>query len=408
MRRTPILALVVFMFMIGQTAFAGRLIINSDTSDPAPKAAFTQIVADFNKAYPDIKAELNVYDHESYKTSIRNWLSSEAPDVVFWYAGERLNTFVSKDLLEPVTDVWKENNLDDKMASARSGVTFNNEQYGLPYTYYQWGVYYRKDIFDRYGIGVPKNWDEYLAACNTLKSNGITPIAIGTKGLWTTGGWFDYLNLRVNGLDFHMQLMKGEIPYTDPRVKEVFTRWKELIEPEYFIANHTSYSWQDAQAFLYQGKAAMYLIGNFIVPNFPEELDGKMGFFQFPVINPEVKMYEDAPTDILAIPARAKNKRDAKVFLSYISQPSVIRTLNDALKQLPTHKDAGVTDNYFLNLGNEMLSAAAGTAQFYDRDTDPVMAKAGMKGFQEFMVKPDRLDKILNQIEKTRKRIYKK
>ncbi|MCG8641361.1 MAG: ABC transporter substrate-binding protein, partial [Desulfobacterales bacterium] len=187
-----------------------------------------------------------------------------------------------------------------------------------------------------------------------------------------------------------------------------FARWKELIEPEYFIANHTSYSWQDAQAFLYQGKAAMYLIGNFIVPNFPEELDGKMGFFQFPVINPDVRMYEDAPTDILAIPARAKNKRDAKVFLSYISRPSIIRTLNDALKQLPTHKDAGVTDNYFLNLGNEMLSTAAGTAQFYDRDTDPVMAKAGMKGFQEFMVKPDRLDKILNQIEKTRKRIYKK
>jgi multiple sugar transport system substrate-binding protein len=36
------------------------------------------------------------------------------------------------------------------------------------------------------------------------------------------------------------------------------------------------------------------------------------------------------------------------------------------------------------------------------------MAKIGMKGFQEFMVKPDRLDKILERIEKGRKRIYKK
>ncbi len=152
----------------------------------------------------------------------------------------------------------------------------------------------------------------------------------------------------------------------------------------------------------------MYLIGNFIVPNFPPEIQDKMGFFQFPGINPEVEMYEDAPTDILAIPAKAKNKKDAKVFLEYVSQAQIIRLMNDALEQLPTHKDAGVKDNYYLNIGNTMLSKAAGTAQFYDRDTKPEMAKVGMKGFQEFMVKPERLDKILARMEKARKRIYKK
>jgi multiple sugar transport system substrate-binding protein len=54
-----------------------------------------------------------------------------------------------------------------------------------------------------------------------------------------------------------------------------------------------------------------------------------------------------------------------------------------------------------------MLSEADGTAQFYDRDTTPGMAKEGMKGFQEFMVKPERLDKILESLEKTRKREFK-
>ena len=54
-----------------------------------------------------------------------------------------------------------------------------------------------------------------------------------------------------------------------------------------------------------------------------------------------------------------------------------------------------------------MLASAEGTAQFYDRDTDPAMAKEGMKGFQEFMVKPERLDKILKKLEKVRKRTFK-
>ena len=35
------------------------------------------------------------------------------------------------------------------------------------------------------------------------------------------------------------------------------------------------------------------------------------------------------------------------------------------------------------------------------------MAKAGMEGFQEFMVKPDRLDDILKRLDKVQKKVYK-
>jgi multiple sugar transport system substrate-binding protein len=35
------------------------------------------------------------------------------------------------------------------------------------------------------------------------------------------------------------------------------------------------------------------------------------------------------------------------------------------------------------------------------------MAKVGMEGFQEFMVRPENLDKILARLEKARQRIYK-
>ena len=55
-----------------------------------------------------------------------------------------------------------------------------------------------------------------------------------------------------------------------------------------------------------------------------------------------------------------------------------------------------------------MLSESAGLAQFYDRDTVPEMAKRGMEGFQEFMVKTDRLSKIRKRLERERKRIFKK
>ena len=59
------------------------------------------------------------------------------------------------------------------------------------------------------------------------------------------------------------------------------------------------------------------------------------------------------------------------------------------------------------NAAVESLKTVEGSAQYYDRDTDPDMAQEGLKGFQEFMAKPERRDQILERLEATRKRIFK-
>lgn len=384
------------------SAWAGQLVINSNQSDPAPKAAFSALIKKFEQENPDIKVSYNEYDHEAYKTALRNWLSTSPPDVVYWFAGNRMKEFVARGLFEDVSDLWQKQGLDTAMSQVKSVMTIDGKQWGIPYTYYQWGVYYRKDLFEKNALKEPKTWDEFLAACKKLKESGLTPIAIGTKFPWTAAGWFDYLNMRTNGHDFHMQLMEGKVAYTDPRVKKVFERWRQLVEPGYFLANHPSYSWQEALPFLLNGKAAMYLIGNFAAANFGDKKD-LMGFFPFPNLDPAVAAAEDAPTDSIHIPARAKNKADARKFLAFMARPEIQTELNMQLGQIPPHRDAKTKDDPFLMAGSTLLRNAKFTAQFYDRDTGPDIAKEGMKGFQEFMVKPERLDKILSQLDTAQK-----
>ena len=41
----------------------------------------------------------------------------------------------------------------------------------------------------------------------------------------TAGGWFDYLNLRINGYQFHMDLTAGKVSYEDPRLDATFAAW---------------------------------------------------------------------------------------------------------------------------------------------------------------------------------------
>jgi multiple sugar transport system substrate-binding protein len=386
-------------------ALAGTLVINSNQSDPAPKAAWAEMIAQFEAENPDITVKVNEYDHEGYKSAIRNWLVTSPPDIVYWFAGNRMKYFVDRGLFDDVSDVWDEEGLSNTFSSTKASMTVDGKQYGVPYTFYQWGMYYNKDLFDKYGLEEPQTWEEFLAVCETLKSNGVTPITIGTKYLWTAAGWFDYLNMRTNGLDFHIDLMDGKVAYTDERVKNTFANWQQLVDGGYFLENHASYSWQEAQAPLFNGEAAMYLMGNFLTPNIPENMN--FDFFQFPQIDPSIGMYEDAPTDTVHIPARAKNKEDARRFLAFIAEKEQQQKVNAVLLQLPTNSEAAPKDDKFLNQGSEMLGAADGTAQFYDRDTDPAMASEGMKGFQEFMVNPDRLDKILENLERVRKRVFR-
>jgi len=370
------LGLIAASIIAALPAYAGKLIINANTSDPAPKQAFEKLVADFEKENPDVDVELNIFDHEAYKTAIRNFLQADPPDVVTWFAGNRMKFFVDQGLFEDVSDVWQQNNLFNDMASTASALNVGGQQYGVPYAYYQWGVYYRKDLFAEYGLGEPRTWADFMNICATLKQNGVTPVTIGTKYLWTAAGWFDFLNLRVNGMDFHMELMDGKASYEDPRLDRVFEIWGEMANQGYFLENHATFSWQEAQAPMINGEAAMYLIGNFIVPSLKDAgVVDKVGYFQFPVINADVRTFEEAPTDTVHIPSGAKNKADAKRFLAFVARADINNQVATSIGNLPPNSKAPAPTDPFLKIGFKVLSESAGLAQFYDRDTTPEMAK---------------------------------
>ncbi len=392
---------------------SGELKIFLDTSNPAPRATMEKMISDFQALHPDLAIETTVIDREAYKTQIRNFLTANSPDVATWYAANRMRPYVEAGLFEDVSDLWQEPAIADGLASTKGALTIDGKQWGVPYTYYQWGVYYRKDIFDELGLAEPSNWDEEKANCQKIIDAGKKCYTIGTKFLWTAGGWFDYMNMRTNGFRFHMDLLTGQASWESDEVRATFANWRELIDMGAFIDNHTSYSWQEALPFMVQGEAAAYLMGNFAVAPLRDAglTDDQLDFYQFPAITAGVEMAEDAPTDTFHIPANASNKEAAREFLRYVVSPDVQTWINDGkhLGQLPVNSGSSVDADKFLEQGFEMLSgnSPGGVAQFFDRDAPAEMAKVAMEGLQEFMVRPDNLDKILSRLERARGRIYK-
>tara|TARA_B100000378_G_scaffold172158_1_gene138748 strand:- start:1172 stop:2419 length:1248 start_codon:yes stop_codon:yes gene_type:complete len=381
-----------------------ELVMISNRGNPRQRAALEKIAADFGKA-AGVKVSVNNMDHEAHKTAIRNYLVASPPDICFWFSGERMRGFVERGLFADISDLVEQEGWKSVVPSM-SAVTVGGKQYGLPTSGILWGLFYRQDTFDEHGLTPPETFQDLLAFGEKSKAEGLTPITIGTKNMWPAAGLFDHFNLRINGLEFHQALMEGKVSYTDARVVKVMDTWAEAVNAGLFTQNATSYAWEQAATALVQKRAGMMDLGLFIKQAFPEDELDQVRFQLFPTVDPSVGRFEDFSVDSVHIPSGAPHPEVAREFLAYFYQPENLKAYVEPEGNVPARTDVDLTSDPIVAMATNALKKVEGTAQYYDRDTSPDVAQAGLKGFQEFMVHPDRVDRILPQIERARERAY--
>jgi multiple sugar transport system substrate-binding protein/raffinose/stachyose/melibiose transport system substrate-binding protein len=421
-KRLLVFAVVLALLAIGigatsqPTVAQMKIVYNSYASDPIPRAYTEQLVANWNAANPDMPVELNIINHEDFKQAIRTYLVAEpAPDVLDWFAGNRAQFFISRGLIADFSDVWESEGWDEVYpAGFKALATVDDKQYFLPNNYYWWALYFRPSILADAGLEAPQTWDDLLNACRVLNDKGIIPITIGTKAPWPAAAWFDYINMRLNGPQFHLDLMLLKESYTDPRVKATFMKWKELFDNKCYIPDSAALEWGDALTPMAQGKAAMYVMGGFITDSWQlaaagdEALMADLDFTRFPIIDPMMPIGEDAPTDGVFLAAKAGNLEMAKKFLAYLGSQEVAQRGVDELGRLPVRTD--VSTERFTDAqkkGISLIQSADMVVQFYDRDTTPEMAERGLNAFASFFADPSEanIDALLADLEETRARL---
>ncbi len=412
-RRSAILAalLVVTALIVAGVAAQDTVIrYASYASDPGAREADEAIVAMWNEANPDQPLEHNITDHEAFKQAIRTFLVADpSPDVLTWFAGNRMAFFVDRELAYDLTPLYEREGWYDTYAPGFVALaTQDDAQYFVATSYYWWALYFRTSIMEENGVTPPATWDELLAACDTLNAAGIIPITIGTQAPWTAAAWFDFLNMRINGPEFHINLMRLEESYTDERVVAVFDHWRQLYEHNCFLPDSAAYDWQGGLDFMNRGEAAMYLMGGFITDSVPDEIESDYDFTMFPIINPDVPIGIDAPTDGYFMSANSSNPEGAFDFLAFLGSQEAQQFAADELGRLPTRIDVD-TSNFTeaQQKGIELVQSADYVAQFYDRDTTPEMAEAGLNAFAQFIADPAGTDvmALLESLEADRIRI---
>ncbi len=390
----------------GGGAAGGTVTFGSNASDAVPKESL-QTVLTAGKTATGVDAKVNTVDHNTFQEQINQYLQGKPDDVFTWFAGYRMRFFASKGLAGDVSDVW--GNLKGFTEGFKAASTGDDgKQYFVPATYYPWAVFYRPSVFKANGYEVPKTLDEFKALAAQMQKDKLVPVAFADKDGWPAMGTFDVLNMRVNGYQFHIDLMAHKVAWNDPKVKKVFETWRDLLP--YHQEGALGRTWQEAAKSLQQKQAGMYLLGLFLTQQFPKAELEDVDFFTFPEIDSAVGSDAlDAPIDGYMMAANPKNEAGAKKLLGYLGSKEAADVY---AKKDPTTLQANSqadTSGYtaLQKKAAEVVGSAKSIAQFLDRDTSPEFASTVMiPSLQTFLKNPQDIDGLLNSIEKQAKTIF--
>lgn len=369
------------------------------------RADYLETLYNFTKE-TGIKVNLEVFLDTTYKREMPKLLASDnPPDIIHWHAGQRLSSFVAKGEILIINDLWDSSGFNEAFARFKALMSYQGNVYAVPYSYYGWGLYYNKKLIEKFGTP-PETWQQFLDLSQKLKAADINPIALGVKDIWPIGAWFDYLNLRINGIDFHQQILAGKISFYDPRIQKVFQEWKMLIDLNYFTPNAKNYTWDESFSSLFWQSSGFSLVGDFVLGRFGEKALNKknIGYIRFPKIN-NLPFYEDAPTEVFMIAKNSKHINAAKAFLKYIAQPEVQEKLNKQLGYLPPNKNSKVFTSPEDIIRFNKLKNTAGITQYFDRDTLPAFEKKALPLLVSFMENGD-IEQLTKALEKYRKKYF--
>jgi multiple sugar transport system substrate-binding protein len=385
---------------------SGALSFGSNQSDAVPKKAYESLVKGFND--PAVQITTNTIDHNTFQENINNYLQGQPDDVFTWFAGYRMRFFAQQGLVGDISDVWSGiNGMTD--AQKQASTADDGKQYFVPFDYYPWAVYYRPSVFAAKGYTVPKTLDEFVALNTRMQKDGLTPIAFGDKDGWPAMGTFDQLNLRINGYQFHIDLMAGKQAWDSPQVKNVFDTWKRLL-PFHQPAS-LGRTWQEAAQTLQQKKAGTYILGMFLGQQFTPGADlDDLDFFGFPEIDTTVGTDAvEAPIDGFMMAARPKNEAAAKKFLDYLATGPAENTYLESDSTVIGTNSSADTAKYtkLQKKAVEYISSAKSISQFMDRDTRPDFASTVMiPAIQQFIGDPNDIDGLTKSIESQKKSIF--
>ncbi len=266
-----------------------------DETDPATNGyILNELSKEYGQTVDGFSFEYEFVSIEQLDQKVTILLSSDdLPEVCTYESGVRLKSVIETGQILDVDKTFKElgirDCLDDGAVSLLTTLVDGVGLYDVPLGLNMEGYWYNKELFTKAGITeTPKNWDEFMTACQKLKDAGIVPIVQGGKDKWPMTRVLNSYVARSVGLNAVKDVMDGKAKFTDPQYVAAAQMFADMAKKEYFSVGMTTIDPSTASAMLMNGQAAIKYDGSWFTQNLsqPENAAGPegIGYFNIPVV----------------------------------------------------------------------------------------------------------------------------
>lgn len=321
----------------GDTNVTGTLEILVSSAS-ASDAAFEEVTAAFEDAYPDVTVNLTSVDNDNYPATKSSRLTAGNVDIfvvknfrdVPEYAADSTPEDVLLAQAGMLLDLGDQDFMSNYTSTVLDAQSVGGKTYAVPTGLsYSTGVYYNKTLFEQLGLSVPTTWTELQSVVTAVEAAGDTAFAIGGKDSWPAG----LVMLGVTGSTYTTDAAKqdaaasfwsGDAALDSGAPLEILDKTQWVFG--HAQANFAGAGYDDIPGLFAAGDVAMTVDGTWNNPTILGAVGDsfEVGYFPFPGSDTAAdNAYLNGKIELqLAVAQNAPNKDAALAWLEFFSDPA--------------------------------------------------------------------------------------
>jgi raffinose/stachyose/melibiose transport system substrate-binding protein len=236
---------------------------------------------------PNFNVEIEaIPNYSQYQQKLRTYIAgNQTPDMFKLFNGVLSEKLASQGKLVDMKALLKEFGQYDKFNKA--GLDFLTHSDGGLYLFpegrYGEAFWYWKKPFEENNIKVPTTFDEFIQACEILKSKGYNPIAVAGKEIWQIIRYLSFIPLRLTHTDFIEKLKVGDVSFTSDTGMRAANFLHTLGTKGYFQKGFTNMDYTQTLNYFMGGKSVIHYNGTWEIKTMNDEFQkGNIGYFFLP------------------------------------------------------------------------------------------------------------------------------
>lgn len=177
--------------------------------------------------------------------------------------GRQAEELIEAGLLLDLTDVAEAEGWKDIVnpSSLLDACTLDGRIYCAPVNIHSWQwLWLSHDAYEKAGVDVPTNWDEFVAAAPAVQEAGLVPLAMGQQS-WQQSGAFGVMAVAIAGPEAWLEVNRDHNVDTaaGPLYAKVF---EAAVNAREFAADSNVQDWNLATNMVITGQAAGQIMGD--------------------------------------------------------------------------------------------------------------------------------------------------